>query len=102
MKKKKCCFVCLKAGNISKNCLSQVKCYKCSKQHRVDICHFKKIDSNTQFAQTSHSSNNDSTKEEPPVHFNLPLNTALLQTVISTVEHANIQCKVRILFDGGS
>ena len=94
LKEKKRCFVCLKAGHISKNCLSKMNCYNCSKQHHVAICHFDKIDSSTQVSEKHTSSNNDSTKEETNVNFSSPLNTVLLQTVISNVEIAIIQGKV--------
>ena len=94
LKEKKRCFVCLKAGHISKNCLSKMNCYNCSKQHHVAICHFDKIDSSTQVSEKHTSSNNDSTKEETNVNFSSPSNTVLLQTVISNVEIAIIQGKV--------
>ena len=90
----KCSFVCLKARHISKICLNQIEFYKCSKQNRVAICHFEKIDSNTQVSANHTFSNDDSTKEEPNVNFNSPLNTDLLETVIATVENGNVQCKV--------
>ena len=86
LKEKKRCFVCLKAGHISKNCLSKMNCYNCSKQHHVAICHFDKIDSNTQVSENNTPSNNDSTKEETNVNFSSPSNTVLLQTVIFNVE----------------
>ena len=77
MKDKKRCFVCLKVAHTSNNCLSKIKCYKCWK------CHFEKTDNQNQVYDSSS-------------------NTVLLETVITTVENANIQCKVRILFDNGS
>ena len=57
LKEKKRCFVCLKAGHISKNCLSKMNCYNCSKQHHVAICHFEKIESNTQVSENNTPSN---------------------------------------------
>ena len=75
---------------------------KCSKQHRITICHFEKIDNNTQVFAYYTFSNDDSTREEPSANFNSPLNTVLLQTTIATAENEKIQCKVRFLFDGGS
>ena len=94
LKEKKRCFVCLKAGHISKNCSSKMNCYNCSKQHHVGICHFEKIDSNTQVSENNTPSNSDSTKEETNVNFSSPSNAVLLQTVISNVEIAIIQDKV--------
>ena len=32
------CFVCLKKGNVSKNCDSKYKCNKCSSRHHISIC----------------------------------------------------------------
>ena len=72
LKEKKCCFVCLKARHISKNYLSKMNYYNCSKQHHVAICHFDKTDSNTQDSENNTTSNNDSTKEETNVSFSSP------------------------------
>ena len=94
LKEKKRCFVCLKAGHISKNCFSKMNCYNCSEQHHVTICHFEKIDSNSQDYENNTPSNNDSTEEETNVNFSSPSNAVLLQTVISNVEIAIIQDKV--------
>ena len=71
-----------------------MNCYNCSEQHHVAICHFDKTDSDTQVSEKHTSSNNHSTKEETNVNFSSPLNTVLLQTVISNVEIAIIQEKV--------
>ena len=71
-KEKKRCFVCLKTGHISKNYLSKMNYYNCSKQHHVAICHFDKTDSNTQDSENNTASNNDSTKEETNVNFSSP------------------------------
>ena len=32
------CFVCLRRGYISRNCPSNIKCFKCSGRHHVSIC----------------------------------------------------------------
>ena len=101
-KDKKHCFVCLKAGRISEVCLSKIKCYKCSKRHQVVIFLFEKIDNNTQVSENHTPITDDSTKEEINVNFNSPSNTVLLPIAITTIENANIQCKVRILFDSDS
>ena len=35
---KKLCFNCLGSGHISKQCLSQIKCFKCGRHHHVALC----------------------------------------------------------------
>ena len=71
-----------------------MNCYNCSKQRHVAICHFVKIDNNTQVSENHTPSNNDSPKEETNVNFSSPSNTVLLQTVIFNLETAIIQGKV--------
>ena len=38
LKDKRRCFFCLKGGHISKNCTSQIRCYRCSKRHHLALC----------------------------------------------------------------
>ena len=35
---KKLCFKCLGSGHISKQCLPQIKCFKCGRHHHVALC----------------------------------------------------------------
>ena len=32
------CFVCLKGSHLAKDCSSKIKCFKCSKRHRITLC----------------------------------------------------------------
>ena len=62
---------------------------------------FAKAENNTQVSENLMPSNDDSTKQTN-VNFSSLLNTVLLQTAIATVENANIQCKIWILFGSGA
>ena len=38
LRKRGRCYCCLKIGHVSKNCLSTIKCWTCSKKHHCSIC----------------------------------------------------------------
>ena len=87
IKDKRCCFVCLKGGHISKNCASKIQCYKCSKRH-IAFCDFEQNKNNKVYSQ-------------PSCNFTSPANKVLLQTAIVTVENDSFQYEARMLFDNG-
>ena len=72
MRTSKCCFVCLKGSYLAKDCSSKIKCFKCSKQHRVTFCDSE---------ESSHSSNSSSVTNITGVddNTNILLQTAKIQ-----------------------
>ena len=61
------CFICLKNGHISKNCVSDYKCNKCGKRHHISLCDHVDI-------------KRDDPKSETTVNVNNNKNNVLLQT----------------------
>ena len=104
LKEKKRCFVCLMAGHISKNCLSKMNYYNCSKRHHIAICYFDKTDSNTQESEKNTPSNNDSTKEKTNVNSSSPstLFYFKLSSLIWKLQLFRAKLFERNLFESGS
>ncbi|CAB4005252.1 E3 ubiquitin- ligase DZIP3 [Paramuricea clavata] len=84
------CFVCLKRGHISSNCLNTSKCSACSKRHHSSICESHANGSIT--ADVVHSTHSCVGSA----------NRVALQTAQALVMGGKENVRVRVMFDSGS
>ena len=92
LKKSGRCFLCLKQGQIVRNCPENMKCFTCKKRHHMSICDF---DNSVEEGSTNLASSYLKVNQ---------INSVLLQTarayILSTDE--KYSRNLRILFDSGS
>ena len=83
IKDKRCCFVSLRGGYISKNCRRKIRCYKCSKRHHIALSDFEQNKNDKVHSQINNDGN------ETSCNFISPVNKVLLQT-------ATYNCKLQL------
>ena len=100
IKQKGLCFRCLAKGHVGKQCRSQKKCSRCSKQHHVTICHQanqKPANTEDRSIGNTEASNDVSLLIRSSSSVVMPTAKAILKSSNSLKEMT-----VRILFDSGS
>ncbi|CAB3994038.1 TNF receptor-associated factor 3 [Paramuricea clavata] len=84
------CFICLKRGHISSNCLNTSKCSACSKRHHSSIC-------------DSHANGSITADVVHSTHSCVgSANRVALQTAQALVMGGKENVRVRVMFDSGS
>ncbi|CAK1601381.1 unnamed protein product [Parnassius mnemosyne] len=89
IKKKGCCYICLKKGHMANKCKSFVRCLSCEKRHYVILC------------PEIHKKEKSGTLENVSLCARTNM-TTLLQTLIVNITYQRKIKKVRVLLDSGS
>ena len=99
LKRKKCCFICLKTGHRSKECQTNVRCLVCAKKHWADMCPEIPIN---QVKSGEDKPQKVEGKQNTALSNYCCAEEALLQTLQVYIETSGKRRKVRALIDTGS
>ena len=105
---KNCCFICLRANHLARNCRTNMRCLKCNRRHHSTIC--ESYGNKEEKAETTSNKTQQTTPEtkESQSTTNMHVskkNSVLLQTARAFVRvpgDAATEQNVRLIFDSGS
>ena len=89
LKKKKLCFICLKAHHVAKDCKSKISCFNCKKRHHAAVCSPENTESDSHLTNIANSQGSTS----------VLLQTAKVQVKNKTTGQI---IQARVLFDSCS
>uniref|UniRef100_A0A146LII4 DUF5641 domain-containing protein n=1 Tax=Lygus hesperus TaxID=30085 RepID=A0A146LII4_LYGHE len=85
VKNKRCCFLCLKANHIAKNCRSKPKCSVCGRSHVVVFCREIQKSKEPEHVSDSSTTSNDVTQNRVLANLNCEAAGVLLPTLMVTL-----------------
>ena len=105
---KNCCFICLRANHLARNCRTNMRCLKCDRRHHSTIC--ESYGNNEEKPETTSNKTQQTTPEtkESQSTANMHVsnkNSVLLQTARAFVRvpgETTTEQNVRLIFDSGS
>ncbi|UYV77367.1 hypothetical protein LAZ67_15000707, partial [Cordylochernes scorpioides] len=98
IQEKRCCYSCLKPGNISKKCRNVVKCVICSRKHWAIVCPVSKGSQKSDGIEEK-SKNIDASVD---MSNRVRCQDVLLQTTMANINGENKSKVVRAMLDSGS